>query len=381
MGLRIQDIKVYKMNVSPEIWIFLKIETDEGLCGWGEITGSGNDDLTASFIDMLAATLRGKDPRDIKNCMHGFYQWKYPKDDRSRTYATAWSGINQCLWDILAKSLGVPLYMLYGASKKEIPLYANLNRALRMENRRMPDEYKQNAQKALNEGFRILKCTPFDEVIPGSSGIEMWESGMKRFEAVLETNDIQHTIIDCHQRFTSANIGNVVDRIIGSYGSPYWIEDPCDPFLEINKTIIQYISTRACCAGGEALLTLADMNMLIEKKLFQTLIPDVKHIGGVDAIRTLIPNVESMGLSITIHNPHGPIATAHSAHLMALSNQETPLEFPCFVVKDRAKMVEPMEPIHNGFYLLGDLPGIGIEPSQAALTEFANFWSNGEWRK
>ena len=134
--MKITDVQICRVTLPTDRWLLVCVETDEGHRGWGEVTGSMDDHGLAALLEGLKPTLIGRNPLNIAECERPFHQWTYPVTRTIRTYSTALSGLDQALWDVTARHYGLPLYRMYGAGeKKSIPLYANLNKAIRQKRR------------------------------------------------------------------------------------------------------------------------------------------------------------------------------------------------------------------------------------------------------
>ncbi len=375
--MKITSIEVYKVSPPHETWMFLAVNTDEGLTGWGEITGSTDDAAAAQNAALLSENLKGKNPLNIIECTGPYYNWQYPVIKTNRIVSCVWSGIDQALWDLMAQYHGLPLYkMLGGRGNPRIELYANLNRALRFS--RTPEALKKNGEAARKSGFKIVKCTPFDEVNPICDRNDI-QKGLERFEALLEVVPVESIAIDCHQRFVRYSLGRFLEGIIHKYGFPYWIEDPIDAAdLEtMNGIKIKYPEIR--WAAGEDALGFKDMFSLMKPGIYDILMPDIKYIGGVSVVKSLIPFTEGIGLKVSLHNPNGPIATAHSAHVSAVSRYRMPLEYPWASSPEREACTTPSEPIVDGAFVFSDCPGIGMKPAENFLKKYGEIWSEGKW--
>ncbi len=375
--MKITDIQILRMDLPTDRWMMLVIETDQGLAGWGEITESCDDFGLAGILTGLRESLVGKDPLCIQECRRCLSKWTYPVLGSIRVYATALSGVDQALWDLAAKYYKTPLYCLYGAAgKKEIPLYANLNRAIRSD--RSPEALARQGRMAVQAGFTMVKCTPFDEINPTVASPDPGKA-FERMDALLGEVPIEKVSIDCHQRFTRYSLGRAVEHILKRYGNPYWIEDPV-PVLDY-RTIRQMNEAYPFIrwAAGEDALNLKQILTTMESGCYDVIMPDVKYIGGPGAVKALIPTVEGYGLKITLHNPSGIIATAHSAHLTALCENPLPMEFPFGAVADRHLLAGPQEIVKDGVYRFSGEPGIGVEISQEALKEYGFRFTGGRW--
>ena len=132
-------------------------------------------------------------------------------------------------------------------------------------------------------------------------------------------------------------------------------------------------------AAGEDALTYNMMNQIMQSRCYEMLMPDVKYIGGPSVVKNVMAYGEGLGFKVTLHNPNGLIATAHSAHLSALSRFETMMEYPFMAVPERELLCEPMEQVHDGRYWFSEEPGIGIELKPEVFRTYGERFVNGRW--
>lgn len=375
--MKITKIDTYRVTLPTDIWVLVAIQTDEGITGWGEVTGSLNDEGLAHIISQYSDWVVGKSPLEMKECLSYFKQWTYPVTNNIRVNAAALSGIDQALWDINAKYRGLPLYQLLGGTgSDQIPLYANLNKALRGD--RSLAQLEANTKQALAEGFRIVKCTPFDEISP--ERCDCWlEAGLERLQVVVKIAGISHTAIDCHQRFQRYTLSRMTEAVLKQFGQPFWLEDPVDSADFKTLQIMHHCFPGVRWAAGEDALNIQQLHTEVVSDCYEVLMPDVKYIGGPSVIRAVIPYLEALNVKISIHNPNGVIATAHSAHLTALCSSSLPMEFAFRAVPEREQLCSKKEIIKDGCYQLSNEPGIGVELSRDALREYAQVYHNGHW--
>jgi galactonate dehydratase len=375
--LKITGVEAFRVNPPQETWMFLAVRTDAGLTGWGEITGSTDDVAAAQLTAALEENLQGKDPLNLIDCTAPYYQWQYPVIQTNRIVSCVWSGIDQALWDLAAQYHGIPLYqMLGGGGKRRIELYANLNRALRFA--RSPEDLQKNGEEACKSGFKVVKCTPFDEVNPLRDWNDI-EKGLERFQALLAIVPIERIAIDCHQRFVRYSLSRFIERMVHKYGLPYWIEDPvcASDWVTMDKISTRYPEIR--WAAGEDALGFKDVFALMKTGVYDILMPDIKYIGGVTVVKSFIPFAEGVGFKVTLHNPNGPISTAHSAHVSSLCRNPAPVEYPWGSSPERDACTTPSEPVRGGAYLLSDAPGIGIQPAADFMNRYGEVWADGKW--
>jgi len=377
--MKITNVEIYKLELPTDQWMLVEVETDEGISGWGEVTGSCDDQGLAGILREAGERLVGLNPLHIQEREQEFCRWTYPVLRTIRTYATALSGLDQALWDVTAKHYGVPLYKLYGGDgKTEIPLYANLNKALRKE--RSPKALAENGALAVKAGFQMVKCTPFDEINPTNVDNDS-EKAWERLEALISAVPIGRIAIDCHQRFERHTLARMVEEMTGRFGNPYWIEDPVAVLDYETMHFMNQKYPAVRWAAGEDALDMKQILTTMCSGCYEVLMPDIKYIGGPSAVKGLIPAAEGYGCKVTLHNPNGIIATAHSAHASALCKSTIPMEYPFAAVADRELLATPHEVVRDGFYILNGEPGIGVAISDEAMREYGFRYQNGHFEK
>lgn len=376
--MKITGIQTIRVNVLNDTWDIIRIMTDEGICGWGEVSSSLDILGVSSSIEEMKEILIGHSPSEVETLTYMMESWSYPSKKDMRCHRCAISGINQALWDLFAKEVGLPLYRLYGSNARSVPLYANLNKALR--NNRSASLMGENAAKAIKEGFSFVKCTPFDEIQPNSTRLNFTES-FKRLGTVVESAKIENTAIDCHQRFTRYSLAQMIEKIEKQFGVPYWIEDTVDVLdYEAQRTVVNRFPEIRFAAGEDA-LNPCQLMKTVNSNCYDVIMPDVKYIGGPSAVKNSAYYAETQGKLVSLHNPNGLISTAHSAHLSAILRTPMPLEFPYMATPERKEMADPTENIVNGEYVFNDVPGIGIELKEELLIDDGEILENGNWHK
>jgi len=377
--MKITDVTLYKIILPTDTWLLLSLQTDEGITGWGEVSSCRDEVALQQVIEEARDYLLGKDPLSIQSCTKPLHTWSFPLRQNDRAFSFAWSGIDQALWDVMAKHYKVPLYQLYGAEGKEgVSLYANLNKALRQDRR--TDKLVENATKAKEAGFAILKCTPFDEITPENTEVS-YNKSFERLDAIASVLPFERISIDCHQRFQLFSLAGMLCWLIEHHGNPFWLEDPVglEDYDLLYEIVGKYPQLRLI--AGESACTISQLSKVMCNKFFNAVMPDVKCIGGPSVVKSLIPVAEGLGKKVSLHNPSGIIATAHSAHLMAICRNPLPLEFPFGSVENRSLMSFPHERIENGVYKFTDGYGIGLELTEDTMKQFALRSSHGKWVK
>lgn len=372
MEIVIRDMTIYRVEVSSEHWLWVSISTSDGYTGWGDASDSGDDEVAAHILKRFSSQLLGRDPWATRISSRSLQQLP-PFQRPNRWESTAASAIDQALWDLKAQFMGVPLGVAIGGPRvSSIPLYANLNRALKVD--RSPEKYAQSAVEAIHEGFSVVKCTPFDEVNPYDV-IPNLDPGLERLGAVLRKIPLSRIAIDCHARFHPSTVPELL-RSLPKNERPYWIEDPVSQqFWGQAKDVLD---NTIRWAAGETANSVSESLSWISPPGVSVLMPDVKHVGGVTAVESVMKVAGEQGVWVSCHNPSSPIATAISAHLSVLS-LGIPLEYPWGHATWRKNATTPAEPVWDGIYHLSCTPGIGLAPKPEFLQENGKEWDSGAW--
>jgi galactonate dehydratase len=336
-------------------WLFVEVQTDDGLVGLGEASQAG-DDLVATCIEKrLGPELRGKDPRGIEPLTTEMLA-----KAEGRAAATAVSAIEQALWDIWGQSLGQPIWALLGGRYCDrIPLYANINRA---PFDRSPAGFAAAARGAVADGFRAVKCAPFDGVTyrypdrtANRPGIA---AGIARVAAIREAVGPEvRLMVDCHSRFDAPTAIEVAREL-----APLrldWIEEPLpDHDLDGLERVREHCSIPL--AGAEALVGRVGYWETLRRRVLDVIMPDVKHCGGLLELRKIAALAETTRVSVSPHNPSGPVSTLASVHVCATIPNLLALEYPWGETSWRGGLLRPAEIIEDGSIAVPERPGLGF---------------------
>lgn len=335
-------------------WLFVQVHTDAGLLGLGEASHSGNDALAVSVMEHYARLLQGSDPTRIEASIQRMAKLK-----AGRVGQTVMSGIEQALWDILGRRLGVPAHMLFGGCVRErLRLYANINRHVR---ERTPAGFAEAARQAADEGFGAIKLAPFDELnAPDhirSGPHAAWRAGVERVQAVRAAiGDTVELAVDCHGRMDASEALVVADALADC--GLFWYEEPV-PDHQIDD--LAQITGRVPMptASAESLFGMEGFAPFLRRRVVDVLMPDIKHDGGLLATHQIAAAARMNQLLVAPHNPAGPVATAATAQVISAASNFYILEYAWGEVDWRAGLLAPAERIEDGYLLLSQEPGIG----------------------
>ncbi|MHC4713443.1 MAG: galactonate dehydratase [Planctomycetota bacterium] len=343
--------KLETLFVKPR-WVFLKMHTDSDLVGWGEPIVEGWSKTTAAAVAEMGRYLIGRDPRRIEHHWQALYRGGFYRG--GPILASAISGIEQAMWDIKGKDLGVPVYRLLGGPVRDrIRVYAHVVGET-------IEQYMESAKARRSQGFTTFKTAITGAARPVESK-RFVENAVGRFAALRETLGEEADIgIDFHGRIGPA-LAKILIRELEPY-HPMFVEEPClpenvDAMVEIAR------STTVPIATGERLYTKWGFREVLEKRAAAILQPDLSHAGGIFECRKIAAMAEAYYVSIAPHCPLGPISLAAGLQLDAC--------IPNFLCQEHASLGEGYlrEPfvVEDGHVKVPEGPGLGIEIDEEAV--------------
>jgi galactonate dehydratase len=342
-------------------WLFLKVHTDEGLVGLGEPVVEGRAQTVASAVQEIGRYLIGQDPRRIEHHWQAIYRGQFYRG--GPVLSSAISGIEQALWDIVGKWLGVPVYQLLGGAVRDrIRMYGWLGGETY-------GDYIESAKVSASQGFTCLKMG-----VPGAVNIvdtpEVGDAIVGQFAAVREAVGRSVDVgIDFHGRVSPAMAVRLA-RALEPY-DPMFIEEPVLPEnVDALATVAR--STTIPIATGERLFTKWGFREVLEKQAAAVLQPDLSHAGGILECKKIAAMAETYFAAVAPHCPLGPIALAACLQLDAC--------IPNFLAQEHVTLgagylKEPFV-IHDGYIDLPTKPGLGIELDDEALADQLH---DGSW--
>ena len=352
---------VETFHVKPR-WLFCRIDTDEGLSGWGEPIVEGHARTVETAVHELAEYLVGKDPRLINHHWQAMYRGAFYRGGPVLTSAI--SGVEQALWDITGKSLGVPVYQLLGGPCRErIRVYAHVDGST-------PDELGQSARAKRELGFDAFK-TSFFEAMRIVETPAVLRQAVAKLAALREAVGWEMDIaIDFHGRLSPAMAVQAA-KAFEPY-SPMFIEEPCLP-ENVDTMVTIARSTSIPVATGERLFTKWGFREVLEKQAAVILQPDVSHCGGIYETIKIGAMAEAYYAAIAPHCPLGPIALAACLQADAA--------LPNFLIQEQVTLgeeylVKPFT-VEEGYIRLPTAPGLGIEVDEEAVRAGS---CNGAWQ-
>ena len=351
--MKITDIKTFVVDCFRTNWVFVKVYTDEGICGVGEGTLEYKEKALCGAIEHIKNYLTGKDPRAIEKHYHDIYRDAYWRG--GAVLMSALSAVECALWDILGKSLGVPVYQLLGGKVNEdCRIYVNGW----FSGAKTPDEFAEKAKAAVKRGVTAMKWDPFGKSYMQISNKDL-DTALECVAKVREAvgNDVD-LLIEGHGRFdvpTGIKISKELEQF-----KPMWFEEPVPPDnLDALKAVRD--KSPVAISAGERLYTRYDYNRLFALRAADYIQPDVSHAGGIAELKKIAAAAEANYIPFAPHNPSGPVANAATLQLAACCTGFSILEIMYSDVDYRKKVTNENLVYENGRIKIGDKPGLGIE--------------------
>ena len=357
--MKITAVKTFICNAFRTNFVFVKIETDSGLHGWGEATLEYKENTVAAAIHDLEGWLLGKDPHAIEQFRHDCYRDAYWRG--GPVLMSALAGVEMALWDIKGKDLGVPVCQLLGGMvRTAIPVYMNgwFSPA------KTPDEFAEKALSLRNRRLPGCKWDPFGKAWQQISPQEL-QQAMECIEKVSEATGGQvRLLIEGHGRFdipTAVKIGQRLENY-----DIFWFEEPIPPddkegMREVKSRV------RVPLAAGERLYSRYDFRQFFDLACTDYIQPDVSHAGGIMELRLLAAEAECRHLGFCPHNPSGPVANAATLQLAACVPNFIMLEMMMTDVPWRRELCDEDLLLKDGEMVIPQRPGLGIELNEQEL--------------
>jgi len=367
--MKIIDIKTVIVNANLRNWLFVKVETDEGIIGWGEASLEWKTRGVAGCIEDIAPFIVGLDPTNIEH----LYQvmTRQPFFRSGVVGMSAISGIEMACWDIYGKATGLPVYKLLGGKVREkIRMYDHLGGGETDSLYHSIGDAEAMANKArlsIEAGYDAIKVlvVPRTEPVEGQRVLQHAAALMEAIRlAVGEEVDI---MVDFHGR-TTPDMAVQYAKVLAPY-RPYFIEEPCLPENVLGMVKVANM-TDIPIATGERLSTRYQFRELLEKGACAVIQPDLCHCGGLWEARKIAAMAETYYVGVAPHNPLGPIATAAAIQFAACTPNWLIQESFRSDVPWRNDVVNDPVIVRDGFVIPSDRPGLGIEVNEREAAKY-----------
>lgn len=373
-------MKITKLTtyMVPPRWLFLKIETDEGISGWGEPVLEGRASTVAAAVEELSDYLIGQDPRNIEDLWTVMYRGGFYRGGGIMMSALA--GIDQALWDIKGKALGVPAYELLGGKVRDkIRVYSWIGGD-------RPSDTAAAAKAAVDRGFTAVKMNGTEEL----QYIDTWDKVQGCLENVQAVRDaVGENVgigVDFHGR-----VHKPMAKVLLKELEPYKLMFIEEPVLSenVNSMLEPLRNPSTPIALGERLFSRWDFKDVLASGAVDIIQPDPSHCGGITEARKIAAMAEAYDVAVALHCPLGPIALAANLQIDAGAYnafiQEQSLGIHYNKSNDLLDYVNDPSVFayEDGMVAIPDGPGLGVDVNEEYVIERAaegHRWRNPIWR-
>jgi len=349
----------------------LAIDTDEGITGWGECYNHGPDRAYAPIFDYLATQILGEDPRRIERLHLKMLQ--HARFPPGALGLAAISAVDHALWDISAKALDVPVYMLLGGHVRDrVRVYLGVYSA--------PDAAQARDHcAAANDAFGIsaFKLSPYRADIHAEPWGKVVKATTDWLDKLVPLCPDWEFAYDAHARifepWQAVELGNA----LAPY-DPLFFEEPIRP-ENVEAWGPLKAQLRVPLATGESLYNRWEFLRLLQHRGADIIQPDIAVVGGLTEMRKIATIASAFYVNVAPHNPMGPLATAHNLHFAAATSNFKILEYrlpgtSAFLGREIAEISnealyvqDPYMPVDGHLELRPDRPGWGVEIDEAYL--------------
>ena len=354
--LSITDVETYLVANPWKPWVFVRVETNEGLHGLAEATTHDKPRTVAAAIEEMSDYFVGENPFDTEKLWLEMYRDEWFSKNVINT--TVISAIDIACWDIKGKALDRPVYDLLGGKVHgdRLRTYAN---GWYTETTEELNTWRTAAKQVVADGYDAMKFDPFGNAWQRMSRREFNQAvdvvGAVR-EAVGPDIDL---LIEGHGRFTAGQALDVAEHL--AEFDPTWFEEPCPPD-SINSLRKVAAKSPIPIATGERLVSKYEFRDLLAETDVDIIQPDLMNTGGLTEAKKIGAQAEAEHVSFAPHNPQGPVATAICVHADAT--------IPNFMIQELFQtydvewvddlLTEPIT-VEDGFIEIPDGPGLGID--------------------
>ncbi|CAM2149153.1 D-galactonate dehydratase [Pararobbsia alpina] len=373
--MKITKLTTYRL---PPRWMFLKIETDEGIVGWGEPVIEGRARTVEAAVIEMGETLIGQDPSRINDIWQTLYRSNFYRGGPILMSAIA--GIDQALWDIKGKKLGVPVYeLLGGLVRDKMKTYSWVGGD-------RPDDIVEHMKKLMAVGFDTFKMNGCEEmgIVDTARAVD---------KAVAKIGEIRSKLgnsvdfgLDFHGR-VSAPMAPVLIKELEPF-RPLFIEEPV---LAEQAEYYPKLAERTFIpiAAGERMFSRFEFKRVFAQGGLSIVQPDLSHAGGITECVKIASMAEAYDIALAPHCPLGPIALASCLHVDFVSRNAVLQEQSMGIhynqggeVNDYIKNKDVFK-FDNGHIHAMKGPGLGVEIDEEVVIERsknAPDWHNPVWR-
>ncbi|MFC5832693.1 mandelate racemase/muconate lactonizing enzyme family protein [Nonomuraea insulae] len=355
--MKIIALKTYMQRVDVRPRLLVKVETDEGISGWGEAYNHGPDHALIPVLEYMFRQIEGVDPRRVEYVVRRLLQEaRFPP---GAIGMAAISAIDQALWDISGKAAGLPVYMLLGGNVRDrVPVYCGVYTA--------PDPPAcLDLTQEMNEryGFTAFKLSPYRRDLYAGRWGNVCKEAADYFAEIRSISPPEWQFaFEAHARIFEPRQAIQLGNALAPY-DPLWFEEPIRPeYIPAWGHLRSQLNVPL--ATGESLFMPQEYLALLTAGGADIVQPDVCVVGGLAQMRRIAAIAETHYVSVAPHNPMGPLATAVNVHFAAAHHGLKLLEYK---PSETTWCPDQYLPVDGHLELRPERPGWGVEIDESAL--------------
>lgn len=349
VAVHIMGVAGHGIDAPSRNWIFVRIETDDGITGVGEATTEYHEQAVAAMIEHhFTPILLGQDPTAVTSLwqqMRRLFWWR-----NGVVESSAMSGIEQALWDITGKAYGQPVYkLLGGAVRDRVRLYGRSDLSL--------PSHEAELDQALDEGFTAFKVGPGTLLKPYTDEKQV-DVALKLFASLRHAGPDVDLMIDCGGIFSLQAAHRLCDGLRDL--SPLFVEEPVNADIPRQLVELRRSFPDLRIAAGERVMTRWGFREWLEQDAVDVIQADISHCGGIGELLRIANYAEIYNVQMAPHNPYGPVAMAANLHACAAMSNFLILEH-CRLRPWFEEVQKSGPRVEAGSVELTDAPGLGVE--------------------
>ncbi|MCC6178892.1 MAG: mandelate racemase/muconate lactonizing enzyme family protein [Chloroflexi bacterium] len=357
--MKITNVTAYHLPGTRYPWVFLRIDTDEGIHGIGQVSSGPNSTVVAAAASKIGPLLVGEDPSRIEYLWHKLYAGFNSLGSHGFVSALI-SGVDIALWDIRGKALGLPIYELLGGKFHDrLILYSNGW----FTGCETPEDFARAAKATVDEGHSALKLDPFRR---GHTYLSRYAADYPPADDLVAVDIVAaireavgpgvEIFIDAHGRFNLPTAIRLANRL-----APYrigWFEEPVPPENWDALAQFRQGSDVPVCVG-ERLYTRWQFRPVLEQHLADYIMPDIIRTGGISEMKKIATMSEAFFIPISPHDATGPITLIAGAQTMMSTANFFRLEIAYSELVRYQEAMDPPFDLRGGYMYVSDRPGLG----------------------
>lgn len=372
--MKIQTLTPLPVNVSEKTnWMFVKVDADNGLSGYGECTLSGGwEAVQLQCFERLSSMIVGKTVDEALPLLQ-----VYPQSVGGLVWNSVLSATEMALTDLRAREAGVPVWKLFcdgkNAPRDKIRVYGNINRAAVD---RSPAGFAALARDRVAQGYTAIKLAPFDGVFWADlDQLPVKKNYTNAIDCVQAVRDAVgpkvDVLIDCHWRFDEASSLQLLRDLasVKLFWAECLVSERAEHHVAMGKARRAAEEMGVLVAGAERQVGVLGMEPLVRARLLDVVMPDVKYAGGIGEMLRIAKRANECGVKFSPHNPTGPICNLASLNICTLADG--------FLILERQSEGSLYEKIFtgahpkmvDGCYEIPSAPGFGIDLNLDVIRE------------